>query len=639
MTISRASACARLSAMGIHQSQVHQIIDQVDSWNKSSGPEWTVSRLKALKTDFLHHLAKDDVRSSWIARKPNGVPKGPLGFLFGMTKTPKGISKALNALMVYSASVSTNVTPSQWRKFASSVENSPPAKEGCLDNGIQSFKSGVVRCTPRPALLDDLVLGERFAPVGRKSIPEKDLLAWFSKSADDGFVRRMSQRYPECFSGIRPDAAGIWSSMPDWDSVPSVGKIGFIQEAGFKLRAVANPNRIIQLALKPLKDILLKVCEQLSSDCTHDQQKGVLAVQGWLKEGKLVHSIDLSDATNNFPLEPQLQLLRRILPESYEPYIKLFHESSRGPWLVRDPLVGWRTIQWSKGQPLGLGPSFPSFALTHHAAMREAAIRCSIDPKGKYYILGDDVVISDPMLAKSYLQVLSDLGCPVSQQKSITSSLVAEFAGKVITPERIHVPYKWRETSDRSFLDLARNLGPQSLNLLRPRQREIVKLICEIPEEYGGLGWNPKGKPYVQRVSENLHLIRLLESESTTPMTRVNSEVTRLRLELRRTTSFTVNPWTWGKVVGESSSERPVLNEQHVRSRLMADIRPLSEVVPEGQQMPEEYRCASQESDPRGISALDSLSAKLKDQLAAKRLASQVKSRTLKPKGYKDPGF
>jgi hypothetical protein len=41
-----------------------------------------------------------------------------------------------------------------------------------------------------------------------------------------------------------------------------IGKIGFIQEPGYKLRAVANPNRVYQLSLEPMAEQLQRVLHE-----------------------------------------------------------------------------------------------------------------------------------------------------------------------------------------------------------------------------------------------------------------------------------------------------------------------------------------------------------------------------------------
>ena len=128
--------------------------------------------------------------------------------------------------------------------------------------------------------------------------------------------------------------------------------------------------------------------------------------------------------------------------------------------------------------------------------------------KGGYYdhsffILGDDVVILDDELAHRYLSVMKDLECPISESKSISSSKLAEFGGKIITSNEVIPQYKWRNVSDDSFIDICRNLGRQSMKLLRTRQRRVIERIAPLPECLGGFGWNTKGIPLNTRIEQS----------------------------------------------------------------------------------------------------------------------------------------
>jgi hypothetical protein len=269
----------------------------------------------------------------------------------------------------------------------------------------------------------------------------------------------------------------------------TVGRIGLIQEPGYKLRAVANPGRIFQRVLEPIGQVLYGTLPRLPWDCTFDQSKSFLPLQEALSAGVVVDSVDLSGATDYFPLELQEFILRKIFPKVE---VDLFHEISRGNWDV----PGKGQIQWIRGQPLGLYPSFGAFALTHGLLLLGLAGAW----KGQFYVLGDDVVILDRNLAIKYLQILEELGCPVSSSKSLCSTKLCEFGGKVITDSSVIPQFKWRAISDDSFIDLARNLGPRSLPLFRSRQQNVLKQVSPVPECLGGLGWNAKGIPVKDRI-------------------------------------------------------------------------------------------------------------------------------------------
>jgi hypothetical protein len=67
-------------------------------------------------------------------------------------------------------------------------------------------------------------------------------------------------------------------------------------------------------------------------------------------------------------------------------------------------------------------------ALQHHFIVTHAALMVNKSAKGKYVILGDDIVISDEDIAGAYVQLLQELDVPISQTKTHVSNHMCEFA-------------------------------------------------------------------------------------------------------------------------------------------------------------------------------------------------------------------
>jgi hypothetical protein len=288
-----------------------------------------------------------------------------------------------------------------------------------------------------------------------------------------------------------------------------VGQIGLIQEPGYKLRAVANPGRIFQRVLEPLGSLLFSQLRMLPWDCTFQQSKADNALKQALVQNKEVFSVDLSGATDYFPLDLQVGALKALLPDATD--VDLFVRVSKGLWrlprgiprTVLSELGLSNVVSWTRGQPLGLYPSFASFALTHGLLLQGLLGK---EWNDEFFILGDDVVILDRSLYVKYRDVLDRLGCPVSETKTLSSTQVAEFRSVVYTPDRMIPQFKWRHTSDDSFLDIVRNM-PYLTPLLLPKQRTVVKLISGLPEFLGGLGWNPKGLSLDERLTPFMPMI------------------------------------------------------------------------------------------------------------------------------------
>lgn len=635
MTKVKAACCARMSAIGIRQSSVHRMIDKIEQWEKTNGVDWTVRRLKDMKQMYICRMAGVPYKPSIsIAVSPSGIPKGPFGCLWKGT-TSKHHAKAINALMVYSMSISQQVTPRQWEKFRSSVEEPIPSSLGpsaYADMVRREFVACVLerrlksqsRLTVDPIPLSTMVFspGKRAPVQSGRTFPETEVASWLPQSCEARILEDLLDRYPSIFHPSTKAMVQEMSAGADYvpRSSPEnvVGKISFIQEPGLKLRAVANPNRIVQHLLEPLKRNLLERLKEIPEDCTHDQGKGILQVQEWLKMGLKVHSVDLSDATNNFPLELQVHILSGLkAPGPWKESVQAFYDCSTAKWSVMDPLSQkQRQIQWRKGQPLGLGPSFPAFALSHHVVVRNAYSQSlgkgNKDPM-RYVILGDDIVIAsrNNHHVDCYRSMMSQLGCPVAPNKTISSDRLAEFGGRIITPDRIIPQAKWRSPSDYNFLEVTKSLGHQYIGSLPPRQRRVARILSEVPQEFGGLGFNPKGKPYETRVLENLDTIAALESqERGIPFDNTNSKLNELLLSNRladlvpefvRTHEYVGDPVIQRSRQTPNSTKWRILNACNVQREMFLK----DETVPQG------YYPTVLQRDPRGRSTLDVLESRL----------------------------
>lgn len=320
------------------------------------------------------------------------------------------------------------------------------------------------------------------------------------------------------------------------------GNVSFIQDSGYKLRHIFVTNELLQVASLPLQKFLMDELKELPQDATYDQESGVKRVQSHLKSGRTCYCFDLQKCSDNLPRSFQIQLFRKL--GLGEEWIEWFRDITSSRWEIRDrvpalPKGGHRPgysirpdtyhgkrnysayMRMTVGQQLGFGPSFPAFSLLHHSIIRGIIrllqstgncleiginVREDGDPPfeaptlADYVCLGDDVELANLWLARGYRGFMKLSGVPISESKTIISSKIAEFAGRVITPDRVLATYKWKgRCSDDSFLDLAKALGPRSLDLFRPRQRFIAEVMGWIPEPFG-LGWNPEGKSYSERV-------------------------------------------------------------------------------------------------------------------------------------------
>ena len=518
----------RAFALKIPKSISQDILTEANVWLEKSGVEWSVKRLKALKTDFIRIVAGQDRSSEWI-RYCNGVPFGAFGKLFRWgLRDSQNTAKTLQVLAMYTVFLSEKDLPSQLSKFYESVATDP-LKPGVVEEfyashilplaeklTVGSYRLHTVKdFIPSTTLNAPTVRGRTIREVftakqAKSNIPlseqKEGWLGTIDVLWDTSLGRLLYSKYPQVREVVKPLehlVQGKLRKLPpyfyeegytaDIRKEGFVGKIGHIQEPGLKLRAVANPFRVYQLALSRLGMQLYELLTSISWDNTHDQENGVAWAQRKLQAGNTMFAVDLSDATNVFPLSLQLLTLKSIKGIVKED-INLFEDLSSANWLTPSREL----VKWTKGQPLGLFPSFASFALTHGLLLRSLEIELGLLEGDNFQVLGDDVVISDPALHTRYREVLEMLEVGVSDSKTIISDRITEFGGRVISRDSIISLGKWREVSDRSFIDTIKNVGPRYIKYLRPRQRRVIESIITLPSPWG-LNMNPAGIGALER--------------------------------------------------------------------------------------------------------------------------------------------
>jgi hypothetical protein len=329
---------------------------------------------------------------------------------------------------------------------------------------------------------------------------------------------------------------------------PVVGTVHLIQERGAKLRHIANPFRTWQAVLGPFGDFIGQINRLNAWDCTFDQEGGVRFIEDSLNKGRTVYSIDLSNATDRFPLEVQVDVVRTLLaklrnmqklqgsmahradgkainmltgapltPEDalvqagvvnanldkMEDLLNIFASLSRGRWVVQQPETPGMVTSWSVGQPLGLYPSFGVFALTHGLLLKSISKQQGVtDGELTFRVLGDDVVINHHGVANSYLQVIKSMGIEVSPTKTLVSNRVGEFAGRVVGPKGALRVYKFCPSTPQNPAGPLFSLGYRGISLVIPMYRRLVSDWACLPEP-DGLGLNPQGIPLEFRLTDD----------------------------------------------------------------------------------------------------------------------------------------
>jgi hypothetical protein len=469
----------RLVTVGVKPNDARTVACRLERLLKASGLVFGVSYLKEAGTLGLIKLGYNYQASGdpWVRVSPAGWPK----IFEGVIKYPEDIlisifsvARAVRLPVLNDFQVPAMVRP----VIASEAVASDLMSNTCVF-GAQTMLSGntftysrlssSIWQLPRREGEDNLsytirVLKELKKVLG--NLPELRQLPYLPE-----FLDPIPDRYLRV---IVSDDSAVESISGLWD---------IKQDRGMKARLFAWSPDVCQAILNPFKDGLLDLLSELCTDYTHDQIGGIGWVQGQLRQGKTCYSVDLKSATNNFPLEPQLKVLRVLGVPEYliDTVVKLsrmpFWASPRLmsevpshlSWLVEHPL------KWNVGQPLGLVFSFPMFALCHNALLHGICRRHNVSPDC-FAILGDDIVISDALIHEEYLLLLQSSNVPVSHNKCVSGSY-AEFAGAKISKEYSVLVGSYGPTTWKTLFSYVDRYGlPYILNEAPSCVQEQLKL-------------------------------------------------------------------------------------------------------------------------------------------------------------------
>lgn len=203
------------------------------------------------------------------------------------------------------------------------------------------------------------------------------------------------------------------------------GKLGIVEDPESKRRIIAMVDYHSQLALRKIHFGLLNLLSKLKCDRTFTQDPK----HNWICDNnEYFHSLDLSSATDRFPVKLQA----RLLGEIYKDY--KFAQNWLELLLNRDYIGPKGEIcRYSVGQPMGAYSSWAAFTLTHHMVVAWSAYksRKTMD-FDQYIILGDDIVIKDNKIASIYRGQMMRMGVDISIPKTHVSKDTYEFAKRWI---------------------------------------------------------------------------------------------------------------------------------------------------------------------------------------------------------------
>ncbi|AEY76153.1 RNA-dependent RNA polymerase [Gremmeniella abietina non-host-specific mitochondrial RNA virus S1] len=199
-------------------------------------------------------------------------------------------------------------------------------------------------------------------------------------------------------------------------------RLSIVKDPECKMRVIAMFDWFSQITLKALSDSLFQALKCIDSDRTYTQDPKFHFVPD-LKHK--LWSIDLTSATDRFPIITQKQILGILT-----------NTCLADDWadiMVSEPCsFQGQSLYYKVGQPMGAHSSWPMFTLSHHILVRYCGILNGLTNFNKYIMLGDDIVINNDKVAKTYIRLLRVLGVETSKAKTHVSKHTYEFAKRWI---------------------------------------------------------------------------------------------------------------------------------------------------------------------------------------------------------------
>lgn len=155
----------------------------------------------------------------------------------------------------------------------------------------------------------------------------------------------------------------------------------------------------------------MSALKQLETDGTYNQSHIVEKTQQAMREGKPIHCLDLSSATDRFPVSLQENFLESVIGEDRA-------KAWKALLTERSFFHSTGNVVYKVGQPMGILSSWSIFSLTHHALIEYCAHLEGIYSFRDYVVLGDDVAIFNTKVSDRYQVIMKEIGVTISQPKS-----------------------------------------------------------------------------------------------------------------------------------------------------------------------------------------------------------------------------
>lgn len=389
---------------------------------KNHGTIYTIKYLKRVRLHCTKYICGQPlfINDMMIGIDKEGWPK-VFSFLKPLVDGNLESLKYLFTILNFTRS--WDLTNNEWKKIKpdyKSITDDSKMNHIIPSGYINKFVKEYRLKSPHPGFdkMKDVYLSTKAGPSGPATLSSQRDLLNFSYPMMDNILKITTDEGGDFFCKNYSEAFNN-NITP---KLKTLGKISFVKDPECKLRIIAISDYFTQLYLKPIHTIIMKKLHTIDMDRTYTQSP----FSKWEINNEKFWSLDLSSATDRFPVELQKRLLARI-----------FHMELAQSWQSILNSRSFTTpegyqLKYSTGQPMGTYSSWSVFTLTHHLVVYYCAQLCGYKNFNQYIILGDDIVIKNDKVAKKYIEIIKGLGVELSEQKTHVSSNTYEFAKRWI---------------------------------------------------------------------------------------------------------------------------------------------------------------------------------------------------------------
>jgi len=402
-------------------------VSNLYKWIKDWGTVHTIKYYKQMRLHCTRYICGQPLLTNTmsIGLTKDGWPKK---LLFLKNFVDKGLTSDLKfVLTILNFSRSWILTNSEWSKVIPnylSITDPPKGKYIIPGGFINKFvKEHSLKRKPPVFSKDILYLSTKAGPDGPATLTAYHNLLQYSYEEMQKIFNITDENGADFFSKSYKYA---WDNNLTASKSKTNGVLSFVKDPEAKLRIIAISDYYTQLFLKPIHNIILFMLKGSFSTC--DRTFTQDPMHKWDDNEHSFWSLDLSSATDRFPIDLQRRLLVRIFNEEFASSWQYLLSNRKFTTPSGD------IVKYSTGQPMGTYSSWAVFTLTHHLLVHYCAHLEGIESFDQYILLGDDIVIKNDNVAQRYIKVITSMGVEVSLNKTHVSKDTYEFAKRWIKP-------------------------------------------------------------------------------------------------------------------------------------------------------------------------------------------------------------